>query len=172
MKKIVKMVLMALLVFNISFSSERDPREEQLTYLIGEKVDNFEITSLDGKKTVKFEELKGKKVFFNFTTTWCPDCIKEKEILGLEYKDKYKDSNIEFIVVFGPYRTDNREKVERYMKENEYTFRPYYDTEDKSLYSQFGVINIPTTLLIDEEGVLEDVNIETGYKNIKYFQTM
>ena len=58
------------------------------------------------------------------------------------------------------------------MKENGYTFTPYYDTEDKSLYSQFGVINIPTTLLIDEEGVLEDVNIETGYKNIKYFQTM
>lgn len=170
MKKIVKIILMIITVFSISFANERDPREQKLTYLIGEKVDNFEVTSLDGKKTISLNELKGKKVFLNFTTTWCPDCIKEKEILGPEYAEKYKDSNVEFIIVFGPYKTDNKEKVEEYMKKNGYTFTPYYDTEGKDLYNQFGVINIPTTFLINEEGVLEDVNVESGYKNIKYFQ--
>lgn len=170
MKRIVKIILMIIAVFSISFANERDPREQKLTYLIGEKIDNFEVTSLDGKKTISLNELKGKKVFLNFTTTWCPDCIKEKEILGPEYAEKYKDSNVEFIIVFGPYKTDNKEKVEEYMKKNGYTFTPYYDTEGKDLYNQFGVINIPTTFLINEEGVLEDVNVESGYKNIKYFQ--
>lgn len=170
MKKIVKIILMIITVFSISFANERDPREQKLTYLIGEKVDNFEVTSLDGKKTISLNELKGKKVFLNFTTTWCPDCIKEKEILGPEYAEKYKDSNVEFIIVFGPYKSDNKEKVEEYMKKNGYTFIPYYDTEGKDIYNQFGVINIPTTFLINEEGVLEDVNVESGYKNIKYFQ--
>lgn len=170
MKRIVKIILMIIAVFSISFANERDPREQKLTYLIGEKVDNFEVTSLDGKKTISLNELKGKKVFLNFTTTWCPDCIKEKKILGPEYAEKYKDSNVEFIIVFGPYKSDNKEKVEEYMKENGYTFTPYYDTEGKNLYNQFGVINIPTTFLINEEGVLEDVNVESGYKNIKYFQ--
>lgn len=170
MKRIVKIMLMMIAIFSISFANERDPREQKLTYLIGEKVDNFEVTSLDGKKTISLNELKGKKVFLNFTTTWCPDCIKEKEILGPEYAEKYKDSDVEFIVVFGPYKSDNKEKVEEYMKKNGYTFTPYYDTEGKDLYNQFGVINIPTTFLINEEGVLEDVNVESGYKNIKYFQ--
>ncbi|WP_291944679.1 TlpA disulfide reductase family protein [Cetobacterium sp.] len=170
MKRIVKIILMIIAVFSISFANERDPREQKLTYLIGEKVDNFEVISLDGKKTISLNELKGKKVFLNFTTTWCPDCIKEKKILGPEYAEKYKDSNVEFIIVFGPYKSDNKEKVEEYMKENGYTFTPYYDTEGKNLYNQFGVINIPTTFLINEEGVLEDVNVESGYKNIKYFQ--
>lgn len=170
MKRIVKIILMMIAVFSISFANERDPREQKLTYLIGEKVDNFEVTSLDGKKTISLDDLKGKKVFLNFTTTWCPDCIKEKDILGPEYAEKYKDSNVEFIIVFGPYKTDNKEKVEEYMKKNGYTFTPYYDTEGKDLYNQFGVINIPTTFLINEEGVLEDVNVESGYKNIKYFQ--
>ncbi|MGL5278896.1 MAG: peroxiredoxin family protein [Cetobacterium sp.] len=170
MKKIVKIIVFMLLVFSICFSIERDPREQKLTYLIGEKVDNFEVTSLDGEKTIKLEDLKGKKVFLNFTTTWCPDCIKEKEILGPEYDKKYKDSNIEFIIVFGPYKSDNKEKVEEYMRKNGYTFTPYYDTEDKSLYKQFGIINIPTTFLINEEGVLEDVNVETGYKHMKMFK--
>lgn len=170
MKRIVKIILMMIAVFSISFANERDPREQKLTYLIGEKVDNFEVISLDGKKTISLNELKGKKVFLNFTTTWCPDCIKEKEILGPEYAEKYKDSNVEFIIVFGPYKSDNKEKVEEYMKKNGYTFTPYYDTEGKDLYNQFGVINIPTTFLINEEGVLEDVNVESGYKNIKYFQ--
>lgn len=170
MKKIVRIILMILAVFSISFSNERDPREQKLTYLIGEKVDNFEVTSLDGKKTISLDQLKGKKVFLNFTTTWCPDCIKEKEILGPEYAEKYKDSNVEFIVVFGPYKSDNREKVKEYMEKNGYTFTPYYDTEGKDLYNQFGVINIPTTFLINEEGVLEDVNVESGYKDMKYFK--
>ena len=170
MKKIVKIMLMMIAVFSISFANERDPREQKLTYLIGEKVDNFEVTSLDGKKTISLNELKGKKVFLNFTTTWCPDCIKEKEILGPEYAEKYKDSDVEFIVVFGPYKSDNKEKVEEYMKKNGYTFTPYYDTEGKDLYNQFGVINIPTTFFINEEGVLEDVNVETGYKDMEYFK--
>ena len=170
MKKIVKIILMMLAVFNISFSNERDPREQKLTYLIGEKVDNFEVTSLDGKKTISLDQLKGKKVFLNFTTTWCPDCIKEKEILGPEYAEKYKDSNVEFIIVFGPYKSDNKEKVEEYMKKYGYTFTPYYDTEGKELYNQFGVINIPTTFFINEEGVLEDVNVESGYKEMEYFK--
>ena len=63
MKKIVKIILMMITVFSISFANERDPREQKLTYLIGEKVDNFEVTSLDGKKTISLNELKGKKVF-------------------------------------------------------------------------------------------------------------
>ena len=134
MKKIVRIILMILAIFSISFSSERDPREQKLTYLIGEKVDNFEVTSLDGKKTISLDQLKGKKVFLNFTTTWCPDCIKEKEILGPEYAEKYRDSNIEFIIVFGPYKSDNREKVKEYMEKNGYTFTPYYDTEEKINY--------------------------------------
>ncbi|MGL4509966.1 MAG: TlpA disulfide reductase family protein [Cetobacterium sp.] len=170
MKKIVKIMLMMIAVFSISFANERDPREQKLTYLIGEKVDNFEVTSLDGKKTISLNELKGKKVFLNFTTTWCPDCIKEKEILGPEYAEKYKDSDVEFIVVFGPYKSDNKEKVEEYMKKNGYTFTPYYDTEGKDLYNQFGTINIPTTFFINEEGILEDVNVETGYKGMEYFK--
>lgn len=170
MKKIVKITLMMITIFSMLFSNERDSREEKLTYLIGEKVDNFEVTSLDETKTISLGDLKGKKVFLNFTTTWCPDCIKEKEILGLEYAEKYKDSNIEFIVVFGPYKSDNKEKVEEYMKKNGYTFTAYYDTEGKDLYNQFGVVNIPTTFLINEEGVLEDVNVETGYKHMETFK--
>lgn len=170
MKKIVKITLMMITIFSMLFSNERDSREEKLTYLIGEKVDNFEITSLDETKTISLDDLKGKKVFLNFTTTWCPDCIKEKEILGPEYAEKYKDSNIEFIVVFGPYKSDNKEKVEEYMKKNGYTFTAYYDIEGKDLYNQFGVVNIPTTFLINEEGVLEDVNVETGYKHMETFK--
>ncbi|MBC2850862.1 TlpA family protein disulfide reductase [Cetobacterium sp. 8H] len=171
MKKLFRVVLLMGLIFNFGFSEERDPREKKLTYMIGEKVQDFEVKSLDGKKTITLDELKGKKVFLNFTTTWCPDCIAEKKIFGPEYDEKFKNmENLEVIIVFGPYKTDNREKVEKYIKENNYKFPVYYDTEDKDLHTQFGVINIPTTFLIDENGVLEDVNVESGYKNMKDFK--
>ncbi|MGL4672239.1 MAG: TlpA family protein disulfide reductase [Cetobacterium sp.] len=171
MKKLVRLFLLLFVVFSFGFSEGRDPREEKLSYLIGEKIDNFEVKTLDGTKTITLEELRGKKVFLNFTTTWCPDCIEEKKIFNEEYEKKYKDRNdMVFITVFGPYKTDNKSKVKEYMEKNKYTFEPYYDTEEKELLRKFGVINIPATFFINEYGVLEDVNIESGYKNIHYFK--
>ncbi|MGL5902097.1 MAG: peroxiredoxin family protein, partial [Cetobacterium sp.] len=64
----------------------------------------------------------------------------------------------------------NKEKVKEYMKKNSFSFQPYYDGQEMELYKQFGIINIPTTFLINEEGVLEDINVESGYKNMKYFK--
>ncbi|MGL6119650.1 MAG: TlpA family protein disulfide reductase [Fusobacteriaceae bacterium] len=172
MKKLVKLFMLLLLVFSFGFSEERDPREEKLAYLIGEKVDNFEVKTLDGSKTITLEELRGKKVFLNFTTTWCPDCIKEKIIFNAEYEKKYKDrDDIVFITVFGSYKGDTKEKVKNYMNKNKYSFQPYYDSEEKELLRKFGVTNIPATFFINEYGVLEDVNIETGYKNIPFFRS-
>lgn len=171
MKRLFKLFMLIFVIFSFSFAEERDPREQKLTYLLGEKVDNFEVKTLDGNKTVTLEELKGKKVFLNFTTTWCPDCIEEKLMFNAEYEAKYKDrEDIVFIIVFGPYKTDNKEKVREYMEKNKFSFQPYYDGEQKELYKQFGVINIPTTFFINEEGILEDVNVESGYKNMNYFK--
>ena len=171
MKKLFKLFMFMFFTFSFSFGEERDPREQKLTYLLGERVDNFEVKTLDGDKTITLEELKGKKVFLNFTTTWCPDCIEEKLVFNKEYEERYKDrDDIVFIIVFGPYRSDNKEKVKEYMKKNSFSFQPYYDGEEMELYKQFGIINIPTTFLINEEGVLEDVNVESGYKNIKFFK--
>ncbi len=171
MKRLFKLLVLISVIFSFSFSEERDPREQKLTYLLGEKVDNFEVKTLEGDKILTLEELKGKKVFLNFTTTWCPDCIEEKLIFNKEYEEKYKDrDDIVFLIVFGPYRSDNKEKVKEYMKKNNFTFQPYYDGKEMELYKQFGVINIPTTFFINEKGILEDVNVESGYKDMKYFK--
>lgn len=171
MKRLFKLLVLISVIFSFSFSEERDPREQKLTYLLGEKVDNFEVKTLEGDKILTLEELKGKKVFLNFTTTWCPDCIEEKLIFNKEYEEKYKDrDDIVFLIVFGPYKSDNKEKVKEYMKKNNFTFQPYYDGEEMELYKQFGVINIPTTFFINEKGILEDVNVESGYKDMKYFK--
>lgn len=149
--------------FNISHS-----KEDKFPYLIGEKIDEFKVTSLNGRKSINLKELKGKKIVLNFTTTWCPNCIKEKEILELEYKKK--GSNIEFIVLFGPYRGDTEEVVEKYLKENGYTFPVYYDKESEGIFKQFRVKNVPTTFLINEDGILEDLSIGLSYKNMKFFK--
>ncbi|MGL4652746.1 peroxiredoxin family protein [Cetobacterium sp.] len=171
MKKLFKLLVLVFIIFSFGFAEERDPREQKLTYLLGEKVDDFELKSLDGIKTVTLEELRGKKVFLNFTTTWCPDCIEEKLIFNKEYEEKYKNrDDIVFLIVFGPYRSDDKQKVAEYMKKNKFSFEPYYDGEEMQLYRQFGVINIPTTFFINEKGILEDVNVELGFKNMKYFK--
>lgn len=170
MKRTLKLFLIFVFSFITMFAGEgRDPREEKLGYKIGDKVENFNLTSLDGQKEISLDKFKGKKVLVNFTTTWCPDCRGEKDIMGKEYIEKYKDrDDIEFVVVFGPYKTDNKELADRYMAENSYKFPSYYD-DTAEIIQRFKVVNVPTSFLIDENGVVEDVNIETGYNKLKYF---
>lgn len=170
MKRTLKLFLIFVLIFSSIFAEEvRDPREEKLGYRIGDKVENFNLTSLDGQKEISLENFKGKKVLVNFTTTWCPDCREEKDIMGKDYVDKYRDrEDVEFLVIFGPYKTDNKELADKYMAENNYKFPAYYDNSAKVI-QQFKVVNVPTSFLIDENGIVEDVNIETGYNKLKYF---
>lgn len=145
-------------------------RESKLNYQIGDQVKDFKIESLFGDEEISLSELKGKKVVVNFTTTWCPDCISEKIILNEDYKKNYLNKeDIKFIIVFGPYARDNRELAIKYMEDNNFSFPAYYDN-DKKLSKIFGVKNIPATFLINEEGILEDVNIESGYKQMDFFK--
>lgn len=168
MKKVLLAV--ALLSMNlVSLGEERDIREKKLTYQIGDKVDNFEIKSLEGKK-VQLNEFIGKKVLINFTTTWCPDCQREKAIMEPDYQERFKDNpNVEFMVIHGPFKSDNFEIVQKYVEDNKFTFPSYYDS-DKAVLRQFNVVNIPTNFLIDENGIVEDINIEDGYQDMKFFK--
>lgn len=125
-------------------------------YSIGDSVKNFTLTSLDGKKKISLNNFKNKKIYLNFTTTWCPLCIKEKKKLNEDYNKFLKDNrDIVLITVFGPYRGDTIEKARNYMKEHNYSFPSYYD-KGRKLATEFNVSKIPITFLI-ENGKVKNI---------------
>ncbi|MEE2991819.1 MAG: TlpA disulfide reductase family protein [Gemmatimonadota bacterium] len=63
---------------------------------MGEIAPNFEVYTMDGKK-VTLNDYRGKPLFVNFWSWWCPPCIKEAELLMTMAK-KY-EGRIEFLFV-------------------------------------------------------------------------
>lgn len=109
-----------------------------------------EIYFKDGNgSTFSLSSLKGKVVFINFWTTWCPPCRAELPAINKLYK-KFKDNNnIVFLMVDvdGKYASSAR-----FMRKHHYDL-PVYTAEGEipSVYLDGA---IPTTIIIDKKGAM------------------
>jgi peroxiredoxin len=107
---------------------------------------DIDLKDLNGA-TIRFSDFKGKIVFLNFWTTWCPSCRYEMPSLeNLHTKFKNRD----FVVV----AVDMQEpavSVKKFFKEYKLTFMALLDSEGK-VADMFGIRSIPTTFILDKRG--------------------
>ena len=118
--------------------------------LLSDKVSPKDISlpALTGE-TINLGSLKGKVVFLNFWATWCPPCREEMPSMEALYK-RYKDSGFEILAVSSG---ESHNEVLSFMTTNEFTFTALLDGDGKAC-SSYGVQAIPTTFLIDRDGMI------------------
>lgn len=115
---------------------------------------NFELSSLSGE-SVKLSDYRGKKVFLNFWTTWCPGCKYEMPHMENYYR-QYKDlDNVEIIAVNMTKDERRIEEVKEFVDSYELTFPVLLDSENK-VKGLYKVLAYPTTYIINEEGIIID----------------
>jgi peroxiredoxin len=112
----------------------------------------FELESLDGARKIALADLKGKRVLINFWASWCPPCIAETPALVDAYTT-LNDPNIEFV---GIGLTDERAKLKTFAEQYKIPYLLVDDPEGRA-GDAYGVRGMPTTLLIDEAGVVQKI---------------
>jgi peroxiredoxin len=107
-----------------------------------------EISLLDiqGKK-VTLSDFKGKIVFLNFWTTWCPECRIEMPLMEKLHK-RLKDKDFAMVAVN---LKEPAIRVKNFFSEHQLTFTALLDSKGK-IGARFGVRAVPTTFILDKEG--------------------
>jgi peroxiredoxin len=113
---------------------------------VGDQAPNFVLKDLEGNE-VKLSDLKGKGVFLNFWGTWCEPCEREMPYMENQYH-AFKDQGVEILAVN---IQETNVAVERFQNKHQLTFPILMDRTDQ-VRQAYGVIPLPTTILIDENG--------------------
>ena len=120
---------------------------------IGKPALDFQVTDLKGE-TLSLEKYRGQVVLLDFWATWCGPCIAEIPNVKRTY-EKYKDQKFQII---GISLDRSNEPLAAYIEKKDLAWLHYWDNSRK-VSNLYKVESIPSTFLIDGEGVIRKTNL-------------
>ncbi|WP_347552426.1 redoxin domain-containing protein [Pseudalkalibacillus hwajinpoensis] len=120
---------------------------------VGDKAPNFTLSSLEGME-VKLSDYKGKTVFVNFWATWCPPCRAEMPHMQEFYSESSNEYQTEILAVNITSDESSTKVVKDFVRQYGITFPVLMDMEGEQA-EMFAAITIPTTYLIDKNGIIK-----------------
>ncbi len=119
----------------------------------GKVAPDFTVPTIDGKE-ITLSSLRGKYVLLDFWASWCKPCVGEIPFMQKAYKD-FKSKGFEILSV-----SVDRDAAawKKAVQDHGMTWLQGHDTKDIS-HSLYGVMSIPTTFLLDKDGVIIAKNL-------------
>ena len=122
--------------------------------LLGNKI-RLEGKFLSGE-AFDLSKYQGKVLLINFWATWRGHCVSELPELKKIY-EKYRDKGFDIIGFSCDYR---REDVEKFVQEHSIPWATVYGDKGPSPTVEFyGILTIPTMILLDKQGKVIDLNV-------------
>lgn len=119
----------------------------------GDRAPDFSAPSLDGKGNVSLAQYRGKVVYLDFWASWCAPCLKAiPEIEAM--RKELAGENFQIVAVNLDQQT---KKALRFLEKNPIGYPSASDPKGR-LPKQFGVDTMPTSYLIDGQGVIRHVH--------------
>jgi cytochrome c biogenesis protein CcmG/thiol:disulfide interchange protein DsbE len=137
-------VLFALLVSE-GVSLETAPR-------IGKLAPPFELSDMNGKK-VAFADHKEKVILINFWASFCGPCKKEMPSLNTLFLELQKEG----FVILAVSIDSKKKPVHKFLKKKKVDFPVLLDPEQEVYFDEYGVLGLPTSFLIDREGIVREI---------------
>jgi len=130
-----------------------EQKEPEVGIRRGHIAADFTLPNLDNKSESLWD-YRGKKIILNFWSADCPPCREEMPDLNKYYLEE-KDENV---VVLGVNLGQSLDVAKGFIDKNGYEFPVLVDPNNSIGYA-YGIVYLPTTYIIDEEGVIQDIHI-------------
>jgi len=120
---------------------------------VGEATPSCTLTSMDGKPITDLQELHGEVIYVDFWASWCPPCVRSFPFMN-QLEHEFKDQGLHIIGVnLDEKVTDAETFLDKYPVDFDIALDP-----NKQCVSDFGVMAMPTSYLIDRKGVIRHVH--------------
>ena len=141
-------ITLFLLMISLNLFSQMRP---------GQNAANLSLPDLNGK-TVSLSEFKGKVVLLDFWASWCGPCRHNNPRLVKLY-NKFHDKGFE---IYGVSLDEDSKSWKKAVRNDKLNWVQVIDDKgwDASSIAIYGINFIPSSFLIDKDGVIRTVNAE------------
>lgn len=115
---------------------------------------DFKAMTVTGEQ-MRLRSLRGRVVLLDFWATWCPPCRQEAPQLEKLWR-KYRARGL--VVVGVALQSGGAQAVREFAAQNKLTYRLVSDDRDE-IARKYRIGPIPTTYIIDPQGVIRQVHI-------------
>lgn len=119
---------------------------------VGKIAPPFELSDMSGKK-VSYADYKGKVILINFWATFCGPCKKEMPSLNTLFLELQKEG----FVILAVSIDSKKKPVKKFLKKKKVDFPVLLDPEQEVYFDEYGVLGLPTSFLIDREGIVIEI---------------
>lgn len=109
---------------------------------------------------VTLKQFKGKLILLNFWATWCTPCAMEMPSLDA-LQENFDDKELPIKVLALSQDFKGVPTIRAFYDQNKITLLDIYHDRKNGLFRELGVISLPTTLLIDQQG--QEILRMSGY---------
>jgi thiol-disulfide isomerase/thioredoxin len=118
---------------------------------------SLDVQDLEGRRWTA-PDLRGRIVILDFWATWCAPCLAEIPTLR-EVRRRYARDRLEILGV--SLDVTDRRTLRAWLNRNRIDWPQVWDDRgyDGAVAEQFGVVSLPTSLLIDTDGTVVAINL-------------
>jgi len=142
----VVVVIVALLAGLFAFGLGRNPTVVQ-PVIVGKVAPAFNLSRLDGGRTLNLSSMRGQVVVLNFWASWCADCVVENTALRSAFQ-RYRDQGVRFV---GVSFEDQSGTARGFAKQMGMGW-PLVSDPGTNTAIAYGVTGVPETFVIDPDG--------------------
>ncbi len=142
-RRLSKLMLMVFFILPFSVSA----------ISVGDTVPSFKARTIDGSKSLALDDYRGKVVLIDFWASWCPPCLKSLP----KYNDLRREIGTTDFEIVAVNVDENTEDAKKFLQKHPVSY-PVAKDPKGILPGVFGVKAMPTSYLIDKNGVVQYVH--------------
>jgi thiol-disulfide isomerase/thioredoxin len=120
---------------------------------VGDRAPQFAARALDGKENLSLAKFRGKVVYLDFWASWCGPCAKSLPVLE-QLRKEFPEEHFQVLAI----NVDKDVELARQFLKSRPVGYPSASDPEGRLPEVFGIPTMPTSFLIDREGVIRYVH--------------